>query len=915
MIGQSIGHYEITAKLGQGGMGEVYRARDTRLNRDVALKILPEMFAQDEQRMGRFSREAQVLASLNHPNIAQIYGLETRDSGTGTVTKCLVMELVEGEDLSERIARGPIPLDEVLPIALQIAEALEAAHNKGIIHRDLKPANIKITSDGKVKILDFGLAKALEDPVSGLQSPASGLSQSPTLTMAATQAGIILGTAAYMSPEQAKGKPVDKRADIWAFGVVLWEMLTGKSLFTGETITDVIAAVVMRHPELEALPRETPVPIRRLLRRCLQKDQALRLPDCGSVRLELLDAREGEVPALDSRVAKITGGSAGSSKERWLWVGAAVAMGLVAAVLAFVHFSEVAPPKPAVGHFIVDPPEGWRFHSWGWPVPSPDGSQIAFRAVPEDTPWSSEQEDKVMTLWTRPLDSLSPRMLAGTEGVEHPFWSPDGQSLGFVSGGELRKINLSTGTVQRICALPAPLTFGADWRGDGTIIFAAGPRSLQPVSLFTVPAFGGDARHLSPPENSAQESIRGLPQFLQGEELIGFTSTVPGQKAGFYIASLDAPEQSQLLLEEFLRVRLADRHAFFVEGNTLIARPFDLKNVTLSGESVSVAPSVGAMPGNPGIAWFDVSPGGTLTFMDEGASGSGVQLTWVGRRGEVLGTLGDPGDYGQIMLSPDERHVAVEMRSADSGSDLWTVEVARGVALRVTSGSGNEGNPVWSPDGKSLYYDSTQDGKTDLRWKRLSSGEAGAVFFDSELNEYPESVTPDGRYLLLVARSDSAGKARQSIWKVSLEPGGEPEVVLEGGELDEPQVSPDGKWLAYLSQESGQQEVYVQPFSSEGEKLRVSIEGGGQPKWRSDGRELFFVSADGFLMSVLFRVREGRPEVDLPTRLFELPVFSATWWDDYAISSDGQRFLVKVPVTQGRLPRMHVITNWPSLLD
>jgi Tol biopolymer transport system component len=910
LIGQTLSHYRITAALGAGGMGEVYRATDTSLHREVAIKVLPPEVAQDPERLARFRREAHLLAALNHPTIAAIYGLEEAEA-----TPFLALELVEGEDLKERLAKGPIPVGETLEIAEQIAEALEEAHGKGIVHRDLKPANVKLTPEGKVKVLDFGLAKAWSGDAPDGSSPSAALSQSPTLAHSGTVAGVILGTAAYMSPEQARGKRVDKKADVWSFGVLLWEMLTGQALFAGETVTDVIAQVVTKKPDLDALPERTPAPVRRLLTRCLRKDPRTRLPDIGAARLDLqdlLDGREAETDVPDGETPGLAGAERRRARERWGWLAVSAVLGTLAAGLALVHFREAPPPRPPAGQFTVEAPEGWRFHSWGWPVPSPDGRQILFRAVPGATLHSAEEEDRATMLWTRPLEALAARLLAGTEHVEHPFWSPDGASVGFFADGELRRLTLASGLVQRICALPRPgVASGADWSEDGTIAFAVG--GATDGEVFTVGAEGGEPQPFSPSGATKGGALRVFPQFLAGGKRLGFLSLGQGLTPGYDVAAVDDPAQGRRVLDGVLRAQFAGRYVFFLQDSTLVAQPLDAENVEPTGAPVAVAASVGAMEGYSGIGWFGVSAGGTLAYMAEEAVSGAVQLTWVDRRGGALGTVGAPGRYKQVVLSPDERNVAVEVRNDQSGDDLWVIDVARGVPTRVTSGLGNEDNPVWSPDGRSLVFSSTQpDGKNDLRRKELRATAPETVLTDSPGGDYPESWSPDGRTLLFI-RNPSAGK--QSIW--ALPPGGdeEAESILNADVfVDEPQVSPDGRWLAYLSQESGRSEVYVEPFRRGGESVRVSVDGGGQPKWRADGKELFFASLDGRLRSVTFRVVDGRPEVSLPTELFEIGAYSGPDFDDYAIGADGQRFLVKRPVDAARPRRMHVITNWPSLL-
>jgi len=908
VIGQTLSHYRITAALGAGGMGEVYRATDTNLHRDVAIKVLPPEVAQDPERLGRFRREAHLLASLNHPNIAAIYGLEEHGG-----QPFLALELVEGEDIKQRLSRGAIPVEDALEIAEQIAEALEEAHGRGIVHRDLKPANVKLTSEGKVKVLDFGLAKAWSGEASDGSSPSAALSQSPTLAHTGTVAGVILGTAAYMSPEQARGKPVDKRADVWSFGVLLWEMLTGRTLFAGETVTDVIAQVVTREPDLESLPEATPGNVRKLLSQCLRKDPRTRLPDMGAARLELQDVLAGRAP-------EAAGGDTGAAleaerrrkRERRGWLAAVLAIGALAAGLAVVHFKEAPPPRPPAAQFVVEAPEGWRFHRWGWPLPSPDGRQILFRAVPEDTGRSYAEEDQRTVLWTRPLEALTARQLAGTERAEHPVWSPDGESVAFFAEGEIRRLNLASGLVQRICALPrADVASGLDWSADGTIAFSIGGNRGE---IFTVAADGGEPRPFAPPGPADGGPIRAFHQLLPDGRHIGFISAGEGLPVGYYVAPLDDPADARRVLDGIVRVQIAGGYAFFMEGTTLVAQPFDAGAARVTGARVAVATSVGATDGTPGIGWAGVSPGGTLAYMARQLVSGDLQLTWVDRKGNAVGTVGAPGAYRQIALSPDERKVAVEVRSDESSWDIWVVDALRGVPSRVTTGSGEESNPVWSPDGRSLVFSAHgDDGTIDLRRKEPRATAPETVLTDSPGGDYAESWTPDGRMLLYI-RQPSQGE--QSVWALPPEGGEEAEPILDAGFfVDEPQVSPDGRWLAYESRESGRSEVYVDPFRREGERVRVSVEGGGAPKWRGDGKELFFVTPTARLMSVDFHAAGDRPEVGLPTLLFELTGFSLLVYDDYAPAADGQRFLVKRPVDEARPTRMHVITNWPTLLE
>jgi Tol biopolymer transport system component len=900
VIGKTLSHYRITAALGAGGMGEVYRATDTRLGRDVAIKVLPAEVTQDPERLGRFEREAHLLAALNHPNIAAIYGLEEADG-----TPFLALELVEGEDLKERLERGAIPVDEALEIAEQIARALEEAHNKGIVHRDLKPANVKLAPDGQVKVLDFGLAKAWAGDAGEGSASSASMSQSPTLAHSGTAAGIILGTAAYMSPEQARGKAVDKRGDVWAFGVLTWEMLTGRPLFAGDTVTDVIASVVKEEPDLEALPAGTPGAVRRLLSRCLRKDPRKRLPDIGAARLELEDVLAGTVEEPSS--TRVDDGAAVSAevrrltRQRWIWAAALLGAFGLAAVLAVLHFTEAPEPRTAA-HFVLNLPDDLSFPANSFPTVAPDGRHVVFPASPAGGP---------RRLWIRSLESPETRELPGTEGAgTRPFWSPDGAWVAFTAGGDLKKLNLAGGTVQRICALPpGGAVFGGTWSSEGTIVFAGGGLD---ASLFSVAAAGGEARPLTTHDSSRGETGHLWPWFLpDGRHILFDVASAQEENSGLHEASLDAPDEKRRLLPGDARVIYASGHLLFVRDATLLAQPFDTRSLEVSGEPAPVVENVASPAPRPDWGWFSVSAGQALAYREQGGT-SGVQLAWVDRKGEQLGTVGEPGPYGQIALSPDGSRVAAELLGAD-GWDLWVIDVSRGVASRLTSDPGNEQDPVWSPDSQEVAFGSSRKGDHFLFRKGLRGEPAspvpGGKGTDLETRDRPEYWSRDGKVLLCKKLNGT------TVWAIPLEGGSEAEPVLElGFRLDEPQISPDGRWLAYISEESGAWDVYVQPYRRDGERVRVSVDGGGQPKWRGDGKELFFLDPEGQLMAV--GVREGRagPEVDLPTALFEVGRWGAPR-DDYAVSADGQRFLVKVPLEQGDEERFHIVLNWTSLLE
>jgi Tol biopolymer transport system component len=902
LVGRTLSHYRVISAIGAGGMGEVYRATDTTLGRDVAIKVLPSDVGRDAERLSRFRREAHLLASLNHPNIAAIYGLEEADG-----TPFIALELVEGEDLKERLARGPVPVDEAIEIAEQIAEALEDAHNKGIVHRDLKPANVKLTKDGKVKVLDFGLAKAWAGEAGDSRASGPMVSASPTLAHTGTIAGVILGTAAYMSPEQARGKAVDRRADVWAFGVLVWEMLTGRTLFPGDTVTDVIAAVVTKEPDLGALPADTPPVLRRLLGRCLRKDPRQRLPDIGAARLELQELIAGttDVDAAAPSRGEAPVDGVRFRRERWAWAALAVIAAAVAGGFAFAHLREVPEPRfPA--RFTIDAPSGWNFDiDFAWPAPSPDGRQVVFRAVPA----RPEDAQGQGALWVRPLASLSARPLSGTEGGILPAWAPDGRSLAFIAAGEVRRLEFADGTVQRICAMPQTGAGGLTWSQAGTILFSTGGDTGQ---IYSVAATGGDPRPLISVDKTPGGTFHHIPEFLPDGRRFLFSTFGGGNRAGTYIASVDAPSERQRLDPGGQRRVYAGGHLLFVREGTLFAQPFDEQRAVPAGEPVAIAPSVSTWTNNAGFGWFAVSPAGTLAYFSGAGVRGQVQLAWVDRSGRQITNVGAPGHFGQIALSPDERNVALEVPSSGNAFDLWVMDIARGVASRVTSAPGSARDPVWARDGRSLAFIARTEKGPSLRLKGLRASDPERVIdvgAGSDEN-IPETWVPNGDTLLVTRRN---AKDEQTVWAVPLK-GGTAEPVLNGFRFDEPQVSPDGRWLAYVSNESGQDEVYVEPFRREGDRVRISVKGGGQPKWRADGRELFLTTPANRLLAVQVRAAGERLDVSLPTELFEIRGLEGSGYDDYAPSADGQRFLIKVPVEQDRKPVLNVVTNWTSLL-
>ncbi len=892
MIGQTLSHYRITEALGAGGMGEVYRASDTKLGRDVAIKVLPAAVAGDPGRLARFQREAKVLASLNHPNIAAIHGL---DEAGGT--PFLVLELVEGQDLEERLERGAIPVEEALQIATQVAIALEEAHRKGIVHRDLKPANVKLTPDGKVKVLDFGLAKAWRaDAEEGPFS--ASISQAPTLAQPASAVGMIIGTAGYMSPEQARGQGVDGRADVWAFGVLLWEMLTGRTLFTGDTLTDVIAAVVTKDLDLQALPGTTPPAVRRLLERCLRKDPRRRLPDIGAARLELEDVLSGAgadpapTPPPASRFR-------GRGRER-LWATALLLTAGAAFVVGSLLPGRGSEPGPAT-HFVVETGDDLSFVGYDLPAVSPDGRRVAFTAA---------SPDGSHHLWMRALDTPSPKEIPGTDGATGPFWSPDGRLIAFAVAGDLRRVGLDGGPAQRICTLPHPRLLGGTWSADGTVVFSAGRPGAR---LYAVPEGGGEAIPLTAHDAARGETGHAWPWLLpDGRHLLFHVAAEQEEHAGLHVTRLDAPEYRRRILPGSARAIYGSGHLLFAREGMLLAQPFDSDRLAVRGDPVPVAEDVSYWRGGRDWGWFSASSSRVLAYR-AGGGRSRVQLAWLDREGQRLETLGEPGPYDQIALSPDGRRVAVEIPDADGQYDLWTIDVERGVASRLTSAPGDDRDPVWAPDSRELVFRSDREGGRALYRKGLQGEPASLIAAPSgghpNARLTPESWSSDGGTLLCNAIG------RNVVWALSLDGDGGAEQVLElAFRLNEPQLSPDGEWLAYASEESGRWEVYVQPFRGVGERLRVSLDGGGQPKWRRDSRELFYLSIEGQIMAVDVGVSERGLEVGLPRSLFDAGPFTA-FHDTYAVSADGQRFLVKTYPDGMARDRLHVVTSWTSLIE
>jgi eukaryotic-like serine/threonine-protein kinase len=882
-IGQTLGPYRIDEWIGAGGMGNVYRAHDMKLGRDVAMKILPPVFALDAQRLARFRREAHVLASLNHPHVAQIYGFEENND-----LHALVLELVGGFTLADRIAGRPWPLEEKLVVARQIAEALESAHEKGIVHRDLKPANIKITPDGRVKVLDFGLAKLVTDEAT--PPDAQDLSRSPTASALTTREGVVLGTAGYMAPEQVQGLSVDGRADIFAFGCVLYEMLTGRSAFEGENLADILGRVLHRDPDWTHVPPTVPPSITRLLRLCLEKDPRKRRQSAGDVRIDLEQAL----------AAPADGPALGARPRAWLVRGAwivTMVFAALTAVFAALQFRE-REPAPRRVQFQIAGPEKSAVQFFQL---SPDGRVLALT-------------DRDQRLWIRALDSLQAQPLPGTEGATYPFWSPDSAFLGFFAQGKLKKIAASGGPSQILGDASNPR--GATWSSDGTILYAPAPFA----GLFQVRASESvPVRIKDPLIGSAATMTPMFPSFLPDGRHFVFVAYGSGADTGIYLGSEDGSPPVRLLPDMSSAVYAPPRapggtgHLLFRRGDTLMAEVFDARRLRGSGDVFPVAEHVGISGANEFLGAFTVSQDGTLAYGS--GNDSARRLAWIDRTGKPLESLGPAASFLRFRLAPDETRVAYDASDSSGNTDVWLLDSSREVTSRLTFNPAGDGIPTWSPDSLRIVWSSNRGGAYDLYVKSANGTGSEELLIPLGVSAgYATDWSKDGRWLMYQRPGANTG---QDLW-VASQSGDRAQSPYLQTPFDEQdgRFSPDGRWVAYVSNESGRNEVYVQSFPPSGAKLQISREGGSEPQWRGDGKELFYLAADQKLMATEIELGRSASEpsrAGAPKALATIPPapFIGLARRSYAASRDGRRFLVFGNTSTDAAP-ITVVLHWTA---
>ena len=879
-----LGRYEIRSQLGAGGMGEVYLARDPKINRDVAIKVLPADFSSDSERLRRFEQEAQAAGALNHPNILSIYDVDTHDG-----SPYVVSELLEGETLRQQLNGIALPVRKAIDYVLQIASGLAAAHAKGIVHRDLKPENLFVTKDGRVKILDFGLAKLIE-PRDGSEVR----TDLPTRKRN-TDPGTVMGTVGYMSPEQARGQRVDQRSDIFSLGAVLYEMLSGKRAFRGDSAIETLNAILKEDPpELSESNSQINSALERVVMHCLEKNPEQRFQSAQDVAFALESSNGVSLSRTTIDALPLTSGRPGT--REWLaWIVASVC--LLAALPFVIAYLRPAPKDERILKMSVLLPEKTTMTSGVSPVAvSPDGRRLAFVA-------SFEGRD---ILWVRSLDSLSAQALPGTENAlmqSHPFWSPDSRFIGFFAGGKLKKIDASGGPPQTLCDVGGPR--GGTWNRDGVIVFA--PVPFGP--LYKVSAAGGEPTPVTALDQSDLETAHRWPYFLpDGRHFLYFVRSSRDGSEGIYVGSLDAKETKRLLPAALNAAYAPPGFLLFSRNEMLMAQRFDADKLELTGEPFQVAERVAYNPGL-GRGAFSVSENGVLAF--SGGGGQINQPLWFDRGGKQIGSLGAAGLYLNLWLSPDERRAAVDRSDPQTGaSDIWLFDLARGIPSRFTTDPAGDTNALWSPDGGRIVFSSTREGVRNLYQKIAGGGGNEEVLLKSSEDKVANDWSANGQFIVY---QTSNPKTKWDLWVLPMFGDRQPFPFLQT-EFNEQQAqfSPDGKWIIYTSDESGAPEVYVQTFPASEGKWRVSTGGGGQPRWRHDGRELFYIAADRKLMAV--DVKLGATfEASVPKPLFSTRVISLTEFrNQYVPTSDGQRFLINSTLEETSTTPINVVVNWTA---